>query len=75
MLNVCLVMMLGFTTQKHKVLTEINSDDQLVVDNVSWVPCPAGTNGGLCQRIFSLASAGKILPKVELYTCKIFVTG
>ena len=32
----------------------ICDSSQLVVNFASCVPCPAGTNGGLCQQIFAL---------------------
>ena len=42
------------STKYHQKLTLISSGSQLNVDYASCVPCPAGTNGGLCQHVFAL---------------------
>ena len=42
------------STKYHQKLTLVSSGSQLNVDYASCVPCPAGTNGGLCQHVFAL---------------------
>ena len=51
---VCTITVLGKSTNYHQKIILTPSDSQLRIDYASCVSCPAGTNGGLCQHIFSL---------------------
>ena len=53
------------STKYHQKLTFTSSGSQLNVDYASCVPCPVGTNSGLCQHVFALLLVlEKYLPKL-----------